>query len=69
MPVKPSILAPNTLNRGFTVERPDQAGVTDITYPRTWQGWLYLAVPVHSKKSRIPDIDIRFSSDWSISSA
>ena len=43
---RPSILAPNTLNRGFTVERPDQAWVTDITYLRTWQGWLYLAVVV-----------------------
>ena len=38
---RPSVLAPNTLNRGFTVERPDQAWVTDITYLRTWQGWLY----------------------------
>ena len=43
---RPAILAPNTLNRGFTVERPDQAWVTDITYLRTWQGWLYLAVVV-----------------------
>jgi putative transposase len=43
---RPSILAPNTLNRAFTVEQPDQAWVTDITYLRTWQGWLYLAVVV-----------------------
>jgi len=28
----------------LTVERPDQAWVTDITYIRTWQGFLYLAV-------------------------
>jgi putative transposase len=26
------------------VSRPNKAGVTDITYVRTWQGWLYLAV-------------------------
>ena len=26
------------------MERPDRAWVTDITYIRTWQGWLYLAV-------------------------
>jgi putative transposase len=47
-PVKgrPSIIAPNKLAREFTVERPDQAWVTDITYIRTWQGWLYLAVVV-----------------------
>jgi putative transposase len=43
---RPSILAPNRLNRAFTVDRPDQAWVTDITYIRTWQGWLYLAVVV-----------------------
>lgn len=40
----PSILAPNRLNRQFTVEAADRAWVTDITYLRTWQGWLYLAV-------------------------
>ena len=41
---RPSILAPNRLNREFTVDAPDRAWVTDITYIRTWQGWLYLAV-------------------------
>ena len=40
----PSIIAPNRLQRKFTVEHPDRAWVTDITYIRTWQGWLYLAV-------------------------
>ena len=28
------------------MERPDHAWVTDITYIRTWQGWLYLAVVI-----------------------
>lgn len=41
---RPSIIAPNRLQQSFTVERPDRAWVTDITYIRTWQGWLYLAV-------------------------
>lgn len=41
---RPSIIAPNTLNREFTVDAPDRVWVTDITYIRTWQGWLYLAV-------------------------
>ena len=41
---KPSVLIPNLLQRQFTVTRPDKAWVTDITYIRTWQGWLYLAV-------------------------
>ncbi|TJY54793.1 IS3 family transposase [Sinimarinibacterium sp. CAU 1509] len=41
---RPSIISPNRLNREFTVDVPDRAWVTDITYIRTWQGWLYLAV-------------------------
>lgn len=41
---RPSILSPNRLDRQFTVSAPDRAWVTDITYLRTWQGWLYLAV-------------------------
>jgi putative transposase len=41
---RPSILAPNKLQRAFSVEQPDQVWVTDIAYLRTWQGWLYLAV-------------------------
>jgi putative transposase len=43
---RPSIITPNKLNRAFTVDHPDHAWVTDITYIRTWQGWLYLAVVV-----------------------
>jgi len=41
---KPAVLIPNLLQRQFTVTRPNKAWVTDITYIRTWQGWLYLAV-------------------------
>jgi len=41
---KPAILIPNHLNRQFNVSHPNRAWVTDITYIRTWQGWLYLAV-------------------------
>jgi len=41
---KPAILIPNLLQRQFTVSQPNKAWVTDITYIRTWQGWLYLAV-------------------------
>lgn len=41
---KPAVLVPNILQRRFTVTRPNKAWVTDITYIRTWQGWLYLAV-------------------------
>jgi putative transposase len=41
---EPSKLAPNILQRRFDVARPNKAWVTDITYIRTWEGWLYLAV-------------------------
>jgi len=41
---KPAVLIPNLLQRQFTVTRANTAWVTDITYIRTWQGWLYLAV-------------------------
>ena len=43
---RPSIIAPNRLQREFTVDEPNKVWVTDITYIRTWQGWLYLAVVV-----------------------
>jgi len=43
---KPAVAAPNRLQRQFTVEQPDQAWVTDITYIRTYEGWLYLAVVI-----------------------
>jgi putative transposase len=41
---EPSVLAPNLLARRFSVAEPNQAWVTDITYIRTYEGWLYLAV-------------------------
>lgn len=41
---KPATTAPNRLQQQFTVEQRDQVWVTDITYIRTYEGWLYLAV-------------------------
>ena len=46
---RPQIVPPNRLNREFVVNTPDTlrnsvSQVTDKTYIRTWQGWLYLAV-------------------------
>ncbi len=46
-------LTPNTLQRGCTVPRPNQVWVTDITYVRTWEGWLYLAVVMDLYSRRI----------------
>ena len=37
-------VAPNQLNREFTVPQPDTVYVGDITYLPTGEGWLYLAV-------------------------
>lgn len=36
-------VAPDLMNRDFTATRPDEKYVGDITYIRTWEGWLYLA--------------------------
>jgi putative transposase len=44
---KPTALIANVLQRQFTVSRPNEVWVTDITYIRTWQGWLYLAVVMY----------------------
>src|SRR5581483_12382233 len=41
---KPSALIPNLVKRNFDVSRPNAVWVTDITYIRTWEGWLYLAI-------------------------
>lgn len=41
---KPAVVAPNILERDFSADKPNQTWVTDITYIRTYEGWLYLAV-------------------------
>src|SRR5690606_15220482 len=41
-----SIVAPNLLNREFNVAAPNTHWVTDITYIRTHEGWLYLATVI-----------------------
>lgn len=41
---KPAELIPNLVKRNFEVAQPNRVWVTDITYIRTWEGWLYLAV-------------------------
>lgn len=41
---KPSVVAPNVLEQQFSVPAPNTHWVTDITYLRTYEGFLYLAV-------------------------
>ena len=43
---KAATVLPNRLEQCFEVAGQDQAWVTDITYIRTYEGWLYLAVVV-----------------------
>ena len=38
------VISPHRLQRQFNPEQSDRAWVTDITYIRTHEGWLYLAV-------------------------
>jgi putative transposase len=37
---------PDLINRDFTATAPGQKLVGDITYIRTWEGWLYLALVI-----------------------
>lgn len=43
---KPSVIAPNRLEQRFDVTVPNTHWVTDITYLRTYEGWLFLAVVI-----------------------
>lgn len=56
----PSVIAPNHLQREFDVVEPNKVWVTDITYLRTYEGWLYLAV--------VLDLFSRQVIGWSMSS-
>lgn len=41
---RPSVIAPNHVQQQFDVSEPNKVWVTDITYIRTHEGWLYLSV-------------------------
>lgn len=43
---KADLAAPNVLDRVFTIDKPDTSWVTDFTYIRTYEGWLYLTVVI-----------------------
>ena len=46
-------IAPNLLNRQFTVDAPDRVWTSDITYIATGDGWLYLAVVIDLFSRRV----------------
>ena len=46
-------VAPNVLERDFTAHKPNQRWVGDITYLRTLEGWLFLAVLIDLFSRRV----------------
>ena len=46
-------VAKNVLQRDFDVSKPNQCWAADITYIRTWEGWLYLAVVIDLFSRRV----------------
>ena len=45
--------APDLVDRDFTADQPNKLWVADITYIRTWAGFLYLAVVLDAFSRRI----------------
>ena len=52
-PGKSPRAVPDLVDRDFTAEGPDELWVADITYIRTWSGFLYLAVVLDAWSRRI----------------
>ena len=46
-------VAENILARNFAVDSPNEVWVGDITYVRTWEGWLYAAVVLDLYSRRV----------------
>lgn len=57
------VVTPNTLARQFNPSQPNQSWVTDITYIRRHEGWLYLGVIIDlcSRKIIGWSIDLEWS--------
>lgn len=49
----PAVIAENKLGQKFEAALPDQTWVTDITYIRTHEGWLYLSVVIDLFSRRV----------------
>lgn len=50
---KPAVVAENKLEQQFEVASPDRVWVTDITYIKTHEGWLYLSVVIDLFSRRV----------------
>lgn len=44
---------PDLVNRRFTAERPNRLWLVDLTYIRTWSGWVYVAFVLDAYSRRI----------------
>jgi putative transposase len=49
----PAARAPDLVQRRFTPPAPDHLWLADLTYVRTWEGWLYLAVVLDAYSRRV----------------
>ncbi len=45
--------SPDLANRRFTAQRPNQLWLADLTYIRTWSGWVYVAFVLDAYSRRI----------------
>ena len=52
-------IAPNLLNREFTVDAPDKVWVGDITYIATEEGWQFLAVAIDLFSRQVVGLPLR----------
>ena len=46
-------IAPNLVARKFNADAPNRVWVTDMTYVRTWEGWLFLAAIIDVFSRRV----------------
>jgi putative transposase len=58
-------IAPNVQDRKFMDSRPGEAWVSDITYVRTYQGWLYLTVIIDLFDRKV----VVWAMSWGLSAA
>ena len=59
-------IAPNLLDRNFTVEKPNTTWTGDVTYIATEEGWLYLAVVIDLFSRRIVGWSMKTTIDRSL---
>jgi putative transposase len=57
-----AVVAPNHLQRQFDVAEPNTVWVTEITYLRTHEGWLYLAAVLNLFSRQV--IDGQWDREW-----